>query len=299
MFATLIGPYPQIDGTPQERLMATIADQLEAGLGMLTDGQVHAVAGRDPAGVVGAWRAADAVGHHLAAVAGIEPPLIKACLVGPWTTARAKQRPAMDTAIDLVPVIAALFEAGVPVVQLTEPAIGFIDPADLDSLELLEAVLGIVSDAAPGHVSLALAGGPPTGVPYQRLFASPFASYLFDLVSAPDDWNLCARAPGTGGLIVAVADARTPDPDTEAVSVWGARYAASLGGRGPGRVGLAMSAGLELLPRDMAKAKLAALAEAGRKAELSNEELAQVIDPRAVDARSAGLGRYEPRRPGS
>lgn len=299
MFATLIGPYPQIDGTPQERLVATIADQLEAGLGMLTDGHVHAVRGRDPTAVVGAWRAADAVGHHYAAVAGIEPPLIKACLLGPWTTARDVQRRARDCAADLVPVIAALFEAGVPVVQLTEPAIGTIDPADLDSLELLEAALGLVSEDAQGHLSLALAGGPPTGVPHERLFASPFASYLFDLISAPDDWNLCVRAPGAGGLIVAVGNARTPDPDTEAVSVWGARYAASLGGRGSGRVGIAMSAGLELLPREVAKAKLAALAEAGRTAELSNEELAKVIDPRAVDARSAGLGRYEARRPRS
>ncbi len=135
------------------------------------------------------------------------------------------------------------------------------------------------------------------GSSYERLFAAPFASYLFDLIHAPDDWELCARVPGTSGLIVGVADARTPEPDTEAVSIWGARYAASMAGRGPSRVGLATSAGLELLSRDVAKAKLTALAEAGRKAELPDAELAKVIDPRAIDARSGALGRYEPRPP--
>ena len=134
-------------------------------------------------------------------------------------------------------------------------------------------------------------------MPSQRLFAAPFTSYLFDLIRSPDDWNLCVRVPATIGLVVGVGDARTVDPDTEAVSVWGARYAASLGGRGTDRVGLAMSAGLESLPRDTARAKLTALAEAGRKAGLPGGELAKVIDPRAVDARSAALGRYEPPRP--
>ena len=51
--------------------------------------------------------------------------------------------------------------------------------------------------------------------PYERLFAAPFASYLFDLIQSPDDWGLCARVPATSGLIVGVGDARTADPDTQ------------------------------------------------------------------------------------
>jgi methionine synthase II (cobalamin-independent) len=223
--------------------------------------------------------------------AGIEPPLIKACLVGPWSTGHHS---AHATAARLGPVIRALFAAGAPVVQLTEPALGDIDPDDHRALDQLESVLASVAADVDGHLSLAVAGGRPTRIPHERLFAAPFASYLFDLIQSPDDWQLCARVPATSGLIVGVADARTPDPDTEAVSIWGARYAASLAGRGPSRVGITMSAGLELLPRDAARAKLAALAEAGRKAELPDAELAKVIDPRAVDARSAALGRYEP-----
>ena len=83
------------------------------------------------AAVVDAWRAADEVGHHLAAVAGIEPPLIKACLVGPWTAGHGDP-PVRAAAPTCVPAIAALFEAGAPVVQLTEPGIGDIDPDDAD-----------------------------------------------------------------------------------------------------------------------------------------------------------------------
>ena len=145
MFATLIGPYPHVDGTPRERLVATIGDQMEAGLGMLSDGMVHRVTASGAATVDGAavqaWRAADEVGHHLAAEAGIDPPLIKACLLGPWSMG---YRDAGAAADHLRPVIRALFEAGAPVVQLTEPAIGDIDPEDHQALDQLESVLASV-----------------------------------------------------------------------------------------------------------------------------------------------------------
>ena len=75
--------------------------------------------------------------------------------------------------------------------------------------------------------------------------------------------------------------------------IWAARYASSLGGRGPERVGLAPAAGLEALPRDVARSKLAGLAEAARKAALPDDELMTQLDPRAIDARSAALGRFE------
>ncbi len=294
MFATIIGPYPQIEGDPHERLVATVSDQLDAGLGMLSDGWVHDVVTAGTTRVVAAWQAADDVGRHLAAVAEIETPQVKACLLGPWSSGNGDPTRVRAAARTLGTVIGPLFDAGAPIVQLTEPRVGDIDAADEATIDLLEEVLSSLATVAPGHVSLALAGGGPTAVPPERLFAAPFASFLFDLIRSPDDWRLCARVPADAGLIVGVSDARTPDPDTEAVSVWGARYAASLRGRGPGRVGLCTSAGLESLSRSAARAKLASLAEAARKAELPREALADVVDPRMVDARSAALGRYEP-----
>ena len=183
-------------------------------------------------------------------------------------------------------------------VQLTEPGIGDIDPDDAAALDQLESVLDAVTAGGDGHLSLALAGGrADPGAATSDCSRRPFASYLFDLIRSPG--RLEPVRPGAGDERPHRGLSGIPGRPTrtrEAVSVWGARYAASLGGRGAARVGLAMSAGLELLPRDAARAKLAALAEAGRKAELSNEELAKVIDPRAVDARSAALGRYEPPR---
>ena len=76
--------------------------------------------------------------------------------------------------------------------------------------------------------------------------------------------------------------------------IWAARYAASTNDRGLERVGLVPSSGLETLSADAAERKLAGLANATRKAGLPAAELASVIDPRAVDARSAALGRFDP-----
>ena len=44
--------------------------------------------------------------------------------------------------------------------------------------------------------------------------------------------------------------------------------------------------------------KLASLAEAVRIAAMPDAERLAALDPRAIDARSAALGRYEPRRRG-
>ncbi len=81
--------------------------------------------------------------------------------------------------------------------------------------------------------------------------------------------------------------------------IWAARYAASTGERGLERVGLCTSSGLQTLSFEAAARKLAGLGSAARKAGLPPSELASSIDPRAVDARSAALGGYDPaqRRP--
>ena len=239
MFATIIGPYPDPGAASDaQRLTGVLGDQLESGLGLLTDGRVHDC-GDGPDPVVAAWRAADDVGRHLAAGAGLQPPLIKACLLGPWSSARG-DRAGVRAATDAVlPAIDALFEAGAPVVEVTEPGIGDIDGADLAAIELASEVLERVATpfAMPDrHLSLALAGGGPTRVPAERLLVG-FSSYLLDLIASPDDWDVCARVPGAAGLIVGVVDARAARAGAAEVGVWGARYAASMGGRGAARTG--------------------------------------------------------------
>jgi hypothetical protein len=61
------------------------------------------------------------------------------------------------------------------------------------------------------------------------------------------------------------------------------------------RVGLATASGLGHLPWDVAVKKMERLAEGMRIASLTGHELASALDPRAVDLRSAALGRYHPR----
>jgi hypothetical protein len=75
--------------------------------------------------------------------------------------------------------------------------------------------------------------------------------------------------------------------------LWAAAYAASTAARGPARVGLATAGSLAALPWETAVRKLHRLGEAARLADLPPDELRVSIDPRAVDLRSAALGRVE------
>jgi hypothetical protein len=282
MFATIAGGYPVPAGLPDdEALGEVVADQVRCGLGMVSDGVIHRVMTEaDCQTIVERWRAADARARETAGGAGVEAPLVKACLAGPATLG------AGAAGVDLLrSVLLELFRAGAAVVQVTEEAGAAATGSDHWSR---------LTHGVTEHVTLAILGGAIGLECEAAVVGGGFASYLFDLVAGPDNWRIAARIPGERGLIVGVADARTERPDTDAVMVWGAQYAASMRGRGPERVGLAPSGGLERLPRPVARAKLVALAEASRKAGLRGPTLARELDPKAVDARSAAMGRYEP-----
>jgi methionine synthase II (cobalamin-independent) len=319
MFATLLGPYPRPadgDSTMMEQLQQILGDQVAAGLGMVTDGEVRTpLAGGGPAdiaAIVEAWELADDTLRDLveSLEPGIEPPLVKACLVGPFTAgatatggsrARAGRPSSADlrratlAAADMTRAVAtALFQAGAPVVQLAEDELTTIGSDDYGRRALAAEALQRATAGVTGHLSLSVAGGNADLAGPSLFFDAPFASYSFDLISGPDNWRLITQAPKDRGIICGVADARADTPDDEPVMVWAARYAASSQGRGLERVGLAPSAGLERLPRAVAQRKLQALSEAARKAGLVGPELAAAIDPRAVDARSAALGVFDP-----
>ncbi|MEO7117753.1 MAG: hypothetical protein ABIZ34_02145 [Candidatus Limnocylindrales bacterium] len=334
MFATLVGAYPS-GPRPRGRSLddivrGCIEEQIDAGLGLLTDGQsrrenaVSAVAsgldGIDISGgqpraytlpawthpiLVADWRFADQVAREAVAERGLEPLPVKACLVGPYTLARSADpgqlsREALTIALAeaLGQEVRALVEAGTPVVQLDENALTMIGKDDDAERALargaLDRVTAAVADLPAAHLCLAVAGGNAEFAGQALFYERAFSSYLFDLIAGPDNWRLIADAPRDRGIICGVADTRSTAHDDEPVMVWAARYAAQLGGRGLDRVGLAPSAGLEHLPRDRAKAIIEALAEAARKAGLPGRRLASELDPRAVDARSAALGRVEP-----
>lgn len=311
MFATVLGPYPRpLDSaaTDVELLTRVLADQLDSGLGMVSDGVVRTTTGATAADlemVVDAWRRASDTVRDLAGGmdAGLEPPLVKACLVGPYSALRAnhpgesaaaRRRETLSMAEAVHAVVEELFRAGAPVVQLAEDALTGIGAGEIEERELAAEALRRATDGLSGHLSLSVAGGDADAAGAALFFDAPFASYLFDLIRGPDNWRLITQAPRDRGIICGVADTRPGRETDEAVMVWAARYAASSNARGLERVGLAPSAGLELRPREEARSILASLAEAARKAGLPGPELAGEIDPRAVDARSGALGRYDP-----
>jgi hypothetical protein len=103
-----------------------------------------------------------------------------------------------------------------------------------------------------------------------------------------------AQTPGERGIVCGALAAAAGTDDVPELLLYAARYAASTGGRGPDRVGLATASSLAGLSWEDALAKLDRLADAARIAGLPAGEALRALDPRAIDARSAALGRYDP-----
>jgi 5-methyltetrahydropteroyltriglutamate--homocysteine methyltransferase len=366
MYATLVGAYPRTShpgqpfrlraaygqleraeldevgfrGVQDELVRQVVEEQIDAGLGLLTDGQVRwedpqtAIArGLDGFEITGLlryfdtntyyrqprataqptwrgpilvedWRFAASAAAELAAARGIEPLPVKAALVGPYTLARladpgsiGRDQLTLSLAEALNREIRALFEAGAPLVQVDENALTLIGPDDDAERRLAADAFARLTDGLGArHLSLAVTMGNAEHAGASLFYDAPFSSYLFDLIAGPDSWRVIAQAPTDRGIVAGVADARNTRRDDEAVMIWAGRYAAALNGRGLDRVGLAPSTGLEYLPRDRAKAKIEALAEAARKAGIADPEaFKREVDPRMLDAKSAAFGRYMPR----
>ena len=325
MFAMLHGPWPRVtsDGVrlvdletavaagrgsaPElasavDRLVAeAVAAQLESGLGLLTDGSVRwadparavteALAEGDtgPGGMLArAWRAAAQL---------VEVPVAQA-VPGPWTLAagdpdtrgepgRVSRRAAV-LADALAGELAALAEAGCPVVQVMEPeAVGIGEDAESRS-GFLRAQQRLLGSAPDLHAMLVIAGGSAHAAGAEAIFGAPYRSHLFDLIAGPDNWYLVRAAPADRGIICAAlvagdgAEARDQAPQL----VWAARYAASAGSRGLERVGLANASLLTGLEPAAARRALEAL---GRAASLAGLPVAEAVDagldPRTVNTK--------------
>ena len=281
MFATLIGSYPGADDGSAAGELAAV------GLEPVSDGRGAVLVGSsDDGAIVAAW----------AAVAAESAVAVKQTLVGPWTASRRGSVDPDSVAERLAQTIVALAAAGCPLVEIEEPdaVMAATDPAATDQFA---SALRRTTDIAAGrvHLSLVLTGGNVDGLGAATLFDLPFASYAFDLIAGPENWRLIAEAPGDRGIVCGALDPSAAADDRPEPLVWAAHYAASTRGRGLARVGLANASSLEELPRDRARRKLEALVEAARLATLEDpQELAAQLDPRAVDARSAALGRFKP-----
>ena len=281
MFATLIGPLPAAD--------IGAAKLAALGLEPVSDGRGPRLAAADAgSAIVADWRAA----------AELTPTAVKASLVGPFSAARLHGGDATSWGERVAAIAAELAAAGCPLVEIEEPeAVAAADDGALraELTGALHRATAVVAGRV--HLSLVLTGGNVDGLGAATLFDLPFASYAFDLIAGPENWRLIAEAPGDRGIVCGALDPADAADDRPEPLVWAAHYAASTRGRGLERVGLANASSLEPLSRDRATRKIEALVAAAALASLEDpKELAARLDPRAVDARSAALGRFRPPR---
>jgi hypothetical protein len=277
MFATLLGALPrpplETDAVPEAVLDMCLALQAEHSLEPMTDGGWPV-----PDGVVASWRAT-------AERAGA---LVKAAVAGPWTSGRS---PA-DVRADIV----ALAEAGCAWIEVHEPAATGLAPDEC--ARFADAHRAMTADLGSGiHLSLAITGGNADATGIDTILAGAYASLALDLIDGPDNWRLAVAAPAEVGIICGAVSVRPGSDDAPEMLLWAADYAASSQGRGMDRVGLATAGSLAALSWDKAATKVRRLGEAARLVTASREERLASIDPRAVDIRSAALGRVDPSRP--
>ena len=300
MFSTLLGPLPSDHGDPLEAGAAFgAADALDAvaaleaaGLDLVTDGGPPARPSDDPASVVTRWQ-------NAAAASGVA---VKQTIAGPWSASRSgfAGSPA-EAAERLAAIVVALAAAGCPIVEVVEDDAAVIATDRTAAATFVDAHGRLLADVSGVHMSLALTVANVDRAGPETFFDLPYASYAFDLIAGPDNWRLIVEAPADRGIICAGIGLGEKDEATREVLVWAAHYAASTKGRGLARVGLAnapLAVGASSAPSRAAMlGRLAIVAEAARIASVeSADELASMLDPRAVDPRSAALGRYAPDR---
>ncbi len=293
---------------PAEALGSAIDDlvahvvgvQADAGLDVVTDGNVRfpdpgaallrALADNDlgPQGyLVGTWQAA----------ASLTDRVVAQSIPGPYSLARrvhmdqsALQRTdfTLEMATHLAAELRALAAAGCQMALIEEPDVVLIGgyPAAYSNeieRELFAATQAqLLADPSGLHAMLVVTGGSAWEAGPEAILGAPYQSYLFDLITGPDNWYLVREVPADRGV---VCGALRPDSVADQLPelVWAARYAASSNGRGLERVGLSNATSLgDLDPAAVARAA-AALAKAGRLAQLSPDQaVAEGLDPRAI-----------------
>jgi hypothetical protein len=168
----------------------------------------------------------------------------------------------------------------------SNPAIHYVECPELTQAgpelrnhlgERLTALTGI-------HRALLPVGGNLVGMTREEWLQIPAESLVINPIRDPESWRAAATWPGDRGLILALV----PAPGDEAaepveILLWAVRYAASLGGRGLDRVGVAgMLPIAKGAPDPVEAEKRIALLERLVELSAANEEtLRTELDPRA------------------
>jgi hypothetical protein len=339
MFAMLLGPWPRVtsDGLRLEELEAgvaggerssadlqemiervideAIAAQVEAGMGLVTDGGVRwadpvramldAIRDSDlgPDGMLlRAWRSA-ALRTDAQVAAAIPGPWTLAIRdVGAWGDAGVVSGRASELADALAGEIGLLGDAGCPMLQVIEPGAVAVGPSPAARTGYVRAHRRLLSSAGEVHAMLCVPGGSAWTAGAATILDAPYRSYAFDLIGGPDNWYLVRSAPTDRGIVCAAfrAGGGAEERDQEPELSWAAHYAASANGRGVDRVGLANCVPLTVLSPAGARSALMALARASSLAALPpGDAVSAGLDPRTVNTipgRRRGSRRGESRR---
>jgi methionine synthase II (cobalamin-independent) len=307
MFATILGGLPRpplsADASPDDLVQVAVRAQEASGLEPLTDGRLRWRSLDEPflgegARPLEAWRAA----------AGMTERAVKQALPGPYSLARrlepssiARAALTLRLADAIRAEVIALSDAGCPLVEIEESEAHAIGSDAAERALFRDAHLALTHGIAGMHLSLAIVGPSADAAGIETILAAPYASLAVDLIAGPDNWRLVSATPSERGIVAGAMSASEAADESPELILFAARYAASTQGRGPQRVGVAIAPGLEGLIWASAVRKLERLAAAARVAAMKpGPELAEAIDPRAIDIRSAAAGRREkppPRRP--
>ena len=320
MIITVVGNYPKISakaGAPnlrraisqfdtgritQEELdrvagqvtQEVIQEQVEAGVDLITDGQVRWNDGQTyvARGIKGfqingltryfdtntyyrqpvpeeklEWKGPITVGDFKFATE-ISPRPVKPVITGPYTLGRLSQLGSygelhalvMDLAHGLNKESLALQEAGATLIQFDEPAI-LRYPEEMDLLVEASQVLtqGVRVKTA---IYTWFGGIPAIG---SRFFSLPFDVFGLDFVMGPENYEMIQHLPPEKELAVGIMDARNTRMESVDVLVDSIRRISRYVPLD--RLYVNPSAGLEYLPRITAQEKLARLVEGVRKAQ--------------------------------
>ena len=177
-----------------------------------------------------------------------------------------------------------------PVAFCSEPelasAIHYIEAPELtvtDS-EAHEQLAARLMKLAGSHRALLPMGDNLVGMSREQWLQLPAESLVINPIRDPESWRAAATWPGDRGLILALVPAPgDEDPEPVEILLWAVRYAASLGGRGLDRVGVAgMLPTTKAAPDPVEAEKRIALLERVVELSAANEEtLRAELDPRA------------------
>ncbi len=273
-------------GSPDLAQLALRLDGIEGG----PTGRLHATALPRRSGplAVDAWLAAASRTNRA----------VKQALPGPYSLLKRIDLDGLDPDAVVAALAEALHEeildlaaAGCALVEIEETEAHRIGEDPTERARFRDAHLRIADGSPATHLSLSIVGGSAAGAGVETILAAPYASLAVDLIAGPDNWYLVTGTPGERGIVAGVIEPVKGSDDRPELPVWAAHYAASTGGRGLARVGLGTAGGLGRISWPVAAKKLRSLGEAARIAALHADEQVAVLDPRALDIRTAAMGR--------